>query len=168
MPTESVKTVPQGGFSRTRDDDRELAELARRQHGVVGRRQLMDRGWSEGAVDKRIRGGRLHRLNAGVYGVGPRVATKQGWWMAAVLASGPYALLSHQTAAALWGIRGYSGGAIHVTVPRKSTSSKRIRRHLSHVPPDERSEKEGIPATSVHRTIFDLSPTVSVDDVIAM
>jgi len=88
--------------------------------------------------------------------------------MAAVLASGPDALLSHQTAAALWGIRGYSGGAIHVTVSRKSTSTKRIRRHLSYVPPDERSEREGIPVTSVHRTIYDLAATASVDEVIAM
>jgi very-short-patch-repair endonuclease len=77
-------------------------------------------------------------------------------------------LLSHHTAAALWGLHGYSGGAIHVTVPRKSTSSKRIRRHFSHVPPDERSVEEGIPVTSVHRTIFDLAGTASADDVVAM
>jgi len=63
--------------------------------------------------------------------------------MAAVLASGPDALLSHRTAAALWGIRGYSGGAIHVTVPRKSTSSKRIRRHHSPLPADEVTLKDG-------------------------
>jgi len=88
--------------------------------------------------------------------------------MAAVLASGPDALLSHQTAAALWGLRGYSGGAVHVTVSRKSTSSKRIRRHLSHMPPDERTEKEGIPVTSVHRTIFDLATSEDVDAVVAM
>jgi len=77
-------------------------------------------------------------------------------------------VLSHHTAAALWGLRGYSGGAVHVTLARKSTSSKRIRRHLSHVPPDERTKKDGIPATSVHRTIFDLSATASVDEVVAM
>jgi len=88
--------------------------------------------------------------------------------MAAVLASGPDALLSHHTAAALWGIRGYSGGAVHVTVPRRSTSSKRIRRHLSLLPPDELTEKEGIPVTSVHRTIFGLAATASIDDVVAM
>jgi very-short-patch-repair endonuclease len=88
--------------------------------------------------------------------------------MAAVLASGPDALLSHRTAAALWGIRGYSGGAIHVTAPRKSTSTKRIRRHLSHVPADERAVEEGIPATSVHRTIFDLAATASMDEVVAL
>jgi very-short-patch-repair endonuclease len=88
--------------------------------------------------------------------------------MAAVLASGPDALLSHQTAAALWGIRGYSGGTIHVTVPRKSTSTKRIRRHFSQVPADERAEEERIPVTSVHRTIFDLAASSSADEVIAM
>jgi very-short-patch-repair endonuclease len=88
--------------------------------------------------------------------------------MAAVLASGPEALLSHQTAAALWGIRGYSGGAIHVTAPHKSTSTKGIRRHFSRVPPDERAVEEGIPTTSVHRTIFDLAATEDVDAVVAM
>jgi very-short-patch-repair endonuclease len=88
--------------------------------------------------------------------------------MAAVLASGPDALLSHHTAGALWGIRGNSGGAIHVTVPRKSTSTKRIRRHYLVVPRDERAVDEGIPVTSVHRTIFDLAASVSVDEVVAM
>jgi very-short-patch-repair endonuclease len=88
--------------------------------------------------------------------------------MAAVLASGPDAVLSHHTAAALWGIRGYSGGAVHVTAPHKSTSTKRIRRHVSVVPADERAVEEGIPVTSVHRTIFDLAVSVSVDEVVAM
>ena len=88
--------------------------------------------------------------------------------MAAVLASGPEAILSHHTAAALWGIRGYSGGVIHVTVPRKSTSTKRIRRHVSIVREDERAVEEGMPTTSVHRTIFDLAAQVDVDDVVAM
>ncbi len=88
--------------------------------------------------------------------------------MAAVLASGPEALLSHRPAAALWGLRGYSGGAVHVTVPHKSTSTKRIRRHVSLVPPDERAVEEGIPVTSVHRTIFDLAATEDLDAVVAM
>jgi very-short-patch-repair endonuclease len=169
MAHESVKTLLGEGFSRTRDDDRSLAELARRQQGVVGRRQLMDAGWSEGSIEKRIAKGRLHRVHAGVYSLVPRqLISRQGWWMAAVRASKPEALLSHHTAAALWGIRGYSGGAIHVTVPHKSTSTKRIRRHFSLVPEDERTVEEGIPVTSVHRTIFDLAAGVSVDDVVAM
>jgi len=88
--------------------------------------------------------------------------------MTAVLASGPEALLSHRTAAALWGLHGYSGGAVHVSVPRKSTSTKRIYRHFSPVPKDERAVEEAIPATSVHRTIFDLAAAASVDEVAAM
>jgi len=88
--------------------------------------------------------------------------------MAAVLASGPEAVLSHRSAAALWQLRGYSGSAIHVTAPHKSTSTKRIRRHFSQVPHDERAIEDGIPVTSVHRTIFDLAATEDVDAVVAM
>jgi len=128
----------------------------------------MDKGWTEEEIKWRIRVGRLHRVHAGIYAVGHRLVSKQGWWMAAVLASGPGAVLSHQTAAALWSLRGYSGGAVHVTLARKSTSSKRIRRHRSQVPIDERTEKEGIPMTSIHRTIFDLAATAAVDEVVAM
>jgi very-short-patch-repair endonuclease len=169
MSRESVKTPLEATFSRTRDDDRALADLAGRQHGVMAWRQLEDAGFRRNAITVRLRTGRLHRVHAGVYSLAPRqLLTRQGWWMAAVLASGPEALLSHHTAAALWGLRGYSGGVIHVTVPHKSTSTKRIRRHFSIVPEDERSIEDGIPATSVHRTIFDLAPAVSVDDVVAM
>ncbi len=85
--------------------------------------------------------------------------------MAAVLASGSEAVLSHRSAAALWNLRGYSGSTIHVTVPHKSTSSKRIRRHLSDVPPDERTIEKGIPVTGPCRTVFDLSATEPLDVV---
>jgi very-short-patch-repair endonuclease len=135
---------------------------------VVGREQLLALGLGEKAIRHRLEEGRLHRLHDGVYAWGHRLVPKEGLWMAAVLASGPEALLSHQTAAALWGIRGYSGGTIHVVVPHKSTSTKRIRRHFSIVPQDERAVEEGVPVTSVHRTIFDLAATSSVDDVVAM
>jgi predicted transcriptional regulator of viral defense system len=145
-----------------------MSELARRQHGVVSRTQLIELGLGEDAIEHRLTHGRLHRLHPGVYAVGHRLVPREGLWMAAVLASGSDALLSHHTAAALWGLRGYSGGAIHVVVPRRSTSSKRIRRHVSHVPDDERAVEEGIPVTSVHRTIFDLATAVSVDETIAM
>jgi very-short-patch-repair endonuclease len=135
---------------------------------VVSREQLLGHGWSKDEISWRLGTGRLHRLRAGVYAVGHRVISKEGWWMVAVLASGPAALLSHHTAAALWGIRGYSGGAMHVTVHHRSTSTNVIRRHFSSVPENERTVEAGIPTTSVHRTIFDLAATVSVDDVIAM
>jgi very-short-patch-repair endonuclease len=85
--------------------------------------------------------------------------------MAAVLASGPEAVLSHWSAAALWMIRPNSRSVIDVTAPRKSRSWDGIRRHHKALPPDEQMVEEGIPVTSVPRTIFDLAATESADVV---
>jgi very-short-patch-repair endonuclease len=85
--------------------------------------------------------------------------------MAAVLASGPDAVLSHWSAAALWAIRPNSRERVDVTVPRRSRSSDLIRRHVSAVPGDERAVEEGIPVTTVPRTIFDLAATEPIDVV---
>ena len=85
--------------------------------------------------------------------------------MAAVLASGPEAVLSHWSAAHLWMIRPNSRTRIDVTVPHRSRSSKPIRRHISSVPGDERTVAEGIPVTTVPRTILDLAATVEADTI---
>jgi very-short-patch-repair endonuclease len=80
--------------------------------------------------------------------------------MAAVLASGPGAVLSHRSAAALWGIRPYSG-IVEVTTPRKNHSTASIRRHDARLPADEVAVHEGIALTSVPRTLFDMAATDS-------
>ena len=85
--------------------------------------------------------------------------------MAAVLASGPEAVLSHWSAAALWMIRPNSRSIIDITTPQKSRSWGGIRRHHSPLPADEATVEEGIPVTSVPRTIFDLAATEPVDVV---
>ena len=85
--------------------------------------------------------------------------------MVAVLASGPEAVLSHRSAAMLWGLRGYSERRAEVTLPRKSTSTKQIHRHHSPLPADEVTVEEGIPVTIVPRTILDLAATESADVV---
>lgn len=77
--------------------------------------------------------------------------------MAAVLGSGNGAVLSHRSAAALWGIWGSGTGEIHVTVPRKSRSTRSIRRHFSVLRDDEREVRDGIPVTSAARAILDLA-----------
>lgn len=134
-----------------------MAALAGRQHGVVSRAQLIDLGYEVGAIGRRIRSGRLHILHSGVYAVGHAAVTREGRWMAAVLASGPGAVLSHRSAAALWGIRPASSGKIEVTVPTKSDSRGGIRRHSASLPADEVTVRDGIPVTIVPRTIFDLA-----------
>jgi very-short-patch-repair endonuclease len=88
--------------------------------------------------------------------------------MAAVLASGPNAVLSHWSAAALWSIRPTSRTSIDVTVPHRSRSTDLIRRHISQVPVDERGAKRRIPVTSVPRTIFDLAAAEDADAVVSM
>lgn len=162
---ETAKLAPGGPFLRSRDDDRWLAALAERQYGVVGRWQLMEAGWSDGAVKKRVRAGRLHPLHAGVYRVGHRLVQREGRWMAAVLASGPETVLSHWSAAALWMIRPNSRSIVDVTCSRKSRSWDGIRRHHKALPNDEITVEECIPVTSVPRTIFDLAATEPADVV---
>jgi very-short-patch-repair endonuclease len=96
------------------------------------------------------------------------VIPREGRWMAAVLASGEEAVLSHWSAAALWMIRPNSRSVIDVTTPQKSRSWDGIRRHHKALPPDEVTVEEGIPVTTVPRTIFDLAATEPVDVVKAM
>jgi len=148
---------------RSRDDDRWLAGLAERQYGVVGRWQLLEAGWSSGAIEKRTRSGRLHPLYAGVYRVGHGVISRQGGWMAALLATGPDAVLSHWSAAALWMIRPNSRSVIDVTTPHKSRTWDGIRRHHKALPADEVTVEEGLPVTGPCRTAFDLAATEPLD-----
>lgn len=91
--------------------------------------------------------------------------------MGAVLFCGDGAVLSHRSAAALWGMRGHGSHAIEVTVPRKSRSRGSVHRHFAVLPADEVTEHDGLPVTTVPRTLLDLagassaSATRSVDTV---
>ena len=84
--------------------DLAIARLAERQHGVIGYPQLRALGLSRQVIHHRVRKGRLHRIHRGVYAVGYPKLTPKGHRMAAVLAYGPDAVLSHRSAAAHWGI----------------------------------------------------------------
>jgi len=104
-------------------------------------------------------------LHKGVYAVGHRALTQEGRWAAAALFCGPDAVLSHRSAAALWGIRDQSSGAIDVTVPAKSRSHGTVRRHFALLPDDEWTIHDDIPTTTVPRTIFDLAVVLRRDAV---
>jgi very-short-patch-repair endonuclease len=133
-----------------------IAELADRQHGVVATWQLRELGFTHDAILRRAAAGRLHRIHHGVYAVGRRKLTPHGHRMAAVLAFGPRAVLSHQTAAANWGI-GQPSAKIHVTTPSTKRSRRTIRAHTSILHPEDITTHDGIPTTSVARTIIDLA-----------
>jgi very-short-patch-repair endonuclease len=134
-----------------------VAELAKGQHGVVGRDQLLALGLTSSAIGRKVDAGRLHVIHRGVYAVGHTAITQRGRWMAAVLASGDGAVLSHRSATALFGIWGSGAGEIHVTVPRKSRSQRSIRRHFSMLPDDECEVVDGIPVTWAARAVLDLA-----------
>lgn len=162
MPAESAVSRRIHGKLQTHGPDAAISELAGGQHGVVARGQLIKVGLGEDAIDTRLRLGRLHRMHRGIYAVGHRVISRKGRWMAAVLACGSGAVLSHRSAAALWGIAP-AGGAIEITSPRDTRSRDAIRRHFARLPADEITMREGIPVTSVHRTLFDFAGVSSVD-----
>jgi hypothetical protein len=151
-----------GSFDARRFVDRAIAELAERQHGVVNHEQLTDLGLSVGAVKHRIAAGRLHRVHVGVYAVGHRAMTGNGNRMAAVLACGPGALLSHRDAAALWGIRSTARSRIDVTVARpEARSQPGIDVHrVRSLNPADRTEHDGIRVTTVARTLLDLAEVI--------
>jgi very-short-patch-repair endonuclease len=150
-----------GVLEQTRGLDAAIAELAEQQLGVVARRQLEALGVRRRATEVRLRAGRLHRLHRGVYAVGHRVLSKEARWMAAVLAGGPDAVLSHRAAAALWRIRDPPNGPTDITVPSKTRSHNEIRRHTVSLPADEVTVRNGIPVTTVPRTLFDLATVLS-------
>jgi Transcriptional regulator, AbiEi antitoxin len=108
-----------GGKSSTRPDDVVIAELAARQHGVVARAQLLGLGIGAAAIDHRLAHGRLHPIHRGVFAVGHPVRSRDATWIAAVLAAGSDAVLSHRSAAAVWAIRDSGARAIDVISPRK-------------------------------------------------
>src|SRR4249920_4033435 len=102
-----------------------ITALAERQYGVIAAPQLYSLGLSETQVRTRAGNGLLHRVHRGVYAMGHARLTNEGRWMAAVLACGEGAVLSHQSAAELWGLlRGFSS-PIHVTVRGGTGRSKR-------------------------------------------
>ncbi len=137
---------------------REIAGLADRQHGVVARWQLLELGVERGAITHRLEAGYLFQIHQGVYAVGRHSLTPRGYWMAAVLAAGPGAVLSHHRAAELHGIRQSNRVKIDVTIPKGHRSDRpTIRIHSSSLHAEDIATVDGIPVTSVARTILDLA-----------
>lgn len=133
--------------------------LVARQHGVVTRRQLLELGLSVRGIEHRLATGRLHLLVRGVYAVGRPEIGRDGHWMAAVLACGPGSVLSHGSAAALWGFGRERAGKVDVSVPFRSFNQPRqVRIHRRYgLRPADRAKVRSIPLTAPVRTLLDLA-----------
>ena len=150
----------QGSVRDANTADAVLARLAGRQHGVVAAWQLRELGVSQSWIETRLRRGSLLRVYRGVYAVGHAAITWEGRLMAAVLACGPDAVLSHRSAAQLWGLMPRRSIAVELTRPRRAKPLPTIAPHVSPLQPDEVEEAWGIPVTSVARTMLDIAPLV--------
>jgi very-short-patch-repair endonuclease len=133
--------------------------LAQAQHGVLTRADLLRLGFSDDGIKHRVGSGRLHPISAGVYAVGRPELSTRGRWMAAVLACGTDAVLSHRSAAQLWGIGYEEPGRIDVTIRRRSTLERTGTKVRSRPKLPERSvfRRFGIPVTHPVQTLIDLA-----------
>jgi very-short-patch-repair endonuclease len=134
-----------------------LAELARRQHGVVAARQLIVLGFPKATISDGVRQGRLHPIHRGVYAVGHEALTWEGRLLAAVLANEP-AVASHVTAAWIHGLLRTRPGTFHLTAPSRRHRKKLVVVHFAKLDPDDVVAVGGIPVTSPGRTVLDLAP----------
>ncbi len=135
-----------------------LADLATTQEGIVGRQQLLRLGFTSSSIQRLITAKHLHGLHDGVYAVGHPVVSVRGRWIAALIAGGPGAVLSHGTAAAVWDLRESVGSQVHVTAGRGHGPRAGIRFHRArsmHL--EDRARRAGLPVTSVARLLLDLA-----------
>jgi very-short-patch-repair endonuclease len=168
MPPKPRTRLGGGGRDARRAGEargRALAALAGRQHGVVAQRQLTALGFGAKTTKEWLRTGRLHRLHRETFAVGHDRVSRDGRWLAAVLACGAGALLSHRSAAAMWGLTGRRGSVVDVTaITGRQFRPGRdgIRLHRGRLYPGDATERNGIPVTTVARTLFDLAEVVDI------
>lgn len=133
-------------------------ELAARQHGVVTRRQLLALGFGRRSIEHRVARGRLFPISLGVYAVGWPALNQKRRWMAAVLAGGEGAALSHHSAAALWEIGKEKDGIVISVLRRCELRRPGIRFHgRPSLAPDDLVLRDDIPVTSAVQTLVDLA-----------
>jgi len=139
-----------------------LVHLAETQHGVVSLAQLRTLGLSASAVRSRVAASRLHPLHRGVYAVGRPTVSRRGRWMAAALACGRGAALSHRSALELWSVVSFRGGPPSVTGSRAQHAKPGVVLHTSRtLAPDDVTALDGIPCTTIARALLDFAGSAS-------
>lgn len=155
-------TYPQGKRAASPRPDVAIARIARRQHGLITIHQLLDAGLSHSSVHKRVAAGRLHLIHRCIYAVGHEALSIQARWHAAVLAAGDGAALGYLAAASHWNVWRRNVPGIDVVTARRRNDFDGVRVHVSRtlLPRDVR-RRNGIPVTSVARTIVDLGDVLT-------
>jgi very-short-patch-repair endonuclease len=139
--------------------EREIVGLARQQQGLLTQAQFVSLGVGRRTIERWVASGRLRAVHREVYAFGPRPLSKHGKWLAAVLAMGPDAFLSHRSAAALWGLAG-DRPKVDVTAPQGKQvrpGRRGIQVHRCKFDPADVTTRAGIPVSTVARTLFDVA-----------
>jgi len=141
--------------------------LARQQHGVVARRQLLGLGFNPDSINHRIEKGRLHPVWRGIYAVGRPELTHHGTWMAAVLSCGPGAVLSHTSAGALWEVCADALTEIEVSVHAGTFHRRRgiVVHRRTGLSANDLTQHRGIPVTTPACTFVDLATCLERDEL---
>lgn len=149
------------------DVERAVARIAGGQENVISREQLLGAGLGRGAIAHRVKAGTMRRLHWTVYLLGAAPPTQVGRAWAAALSCGPGAVVSHRSAAELFGLLPESGGEVDVTVAGRNLAARTgIRRHrIGVMARGDVTTVRGLRVTSVARTICDLAATESATDV---
>jgi very-short-patch-repair endonuclease len=135
-----------------------VRSIAGGQDGIVSRAQLSSAGVSASTIDRALRSGRLHRLHRGVYSTqAPELAAEDALLIAALLAAGDGAVLSHGTAAWRWHLIPAPPATIELAVPRNRKAPPGLTLHESQLRPDDLTHNARLPTTSVARTLLDLA-----------
>src|SRR5689334_8247545 len=137
-----------------------VARLAANQHGAVAAWQLLRLHLSRRQIAGLEAAGWLHRVHRGVYAVGHPQLSREGRLMAAVLACGPDAVVSHWSAAEHWGLLKTRRSLIAISVPghRRGRGGVQVHR-LGELGKRDRTRRDQIPITTVPRTLLDLATT---------
>ena len=154
--------VVQGGAG----PDAAVAWVADRQLGLITTPQLHTAGVRRGSLEWRLETGALHRRHRGVYLVGHRVAVPGADELAAVLAYGEGAFISHRSAAALWGLARAPGGEVDIVMVERNCRSRgeiHVQR-VQRMPGADRDSRRGIPVTSPARTVIDFAASTGRDE----
>lgn len=144
--------------------DEVIGRIARRQHGVVTRAQLLDAGVSDKEIKRRLERKSLLRVHPGVYRVGHKAPSIEARYLAAVLACGEGAVLSGQAAAYLWGLIKGTAPPPEVTAPKRR-NVRGVRTRHARRGEIEATTWRGIPITTVPRTLVDLSSLLQLEDL---
>jgi very-short-patch-repair endonuclease len=157
-PRAQVRITASGADERTvLHVEAAIARAATFQDGVMSREQLLAAGLGRGAIRHRLDTGEFTRLFRGVFAIGRIAVSPRGWARAALLAVGPDAVLSHRSAAFVWGLAD-PPPTVHVSVP-----GRRLRPRPNLAPhtvalylPNEVRNRDGLRVTSPLRTLRDL------------